>query len=150
MYLHSLTYFTTVRERKYRYVLTLSYFCKLFGTPKMCIFPWCTLNMVQWLAWWWLCESKNVATFIIDNKLVAFWLKYIQNNEEIHNTRHSFFQDQTMIFQKTWKSKLQVLLLFTSLNSNKQRSLSNFLRVSKDMAHLSLIRNDSFALEGPK
>ena len=39
----------------------------------MCTFTWCTLNMVQWLAWRCLCESKHVAT-LIDNKLVVFWL----------------------------------------------------------------------------
>jgi len=43
--------------------------CKHFGIPKMCTLPWCTLNMVQELAWWWLCESKHVATFMIDNKI---------------------------------------------------------------------------------
>jgi len=35
-------------------VSTFCYFCKFFGIPKMCTFTWCTLNMVQWLAWWWL------------------------------------------------------------------------------------------------
>ena len=56
------------------------YFCKHFGIPKMCTFSWWTLNMVQWLAWWWPCVSKHVATFIIDNKLVVFWLKFILSN----------------------------------------------------------------------
>jgi len=30
--------------------------------------------MVQKLAWWWLYGLKHVATFMIDNKLVVFWL----------------------------------------------------------------------------
>jgi hypothetical protein len=46
----------------------------------MCTLTWCTLNMVHGLAWWWLYESKHVATFIIDNKLVVFWLLYILSN----------------------------------------------------------------------
>ena len=33
-----------------------------------------TLNMFQELAWWWLYEPKHVATFMIDNKLIVFWL----------------------------------------------------------------------------
>ena len=32
--------------------------------------------MVQYLAWWWLYESKHVDT-LIDNKLVAFWLNLL-------------------------------------------------------------------------
>jgi hypothetical protein len=72
-------------------VFTLSYFCKLFGIAKICTFTWCTLNLVQWLAWWWLYEWKCVATFIIDNILVGFWLKYIlSNNPKVcHKMRNS-------------------------------------------------------------
>ena len=44
----------------------------------MCTFTWWTLNMVQKLVWGWrLYESKHVATFIIDNKLVVFWLNLL-------------------------------------------------------------------------
>ena len=45
----------------------------------MCTFTWCALNMVQWLGWWWLYESKHVATFIID-KLILFWLNLFLND----------------------------------------------------------------------
>ena len=58
------------------FVSTFSYFCKHFGIPKMCTFTWCTLHMVQQLAWWWLYESKHVATFIIE-KLVVFCLNLL-------------------------------------------------------------------------
>jgi hypothetical protein len=62
------------------FVSTFCYCCKHFGIPKMFTFTWCTLNMVQWLAWCWLYGSKHVATFIIDNKLVVFWLEFILSN----------------------------------------------------------------------
>ena len=29
------------------------------------------------MTWWWFHESKHVATFIIDNKLVVFWLNLL-------------------------------------------------------------------------
>ena len=48
-----------------------------FFIPKVCTFTWCTLNMVQYLAWWWLYELILVATFIIENKLVVFWLNLL-------------------------------------------------------------------------
>jgi len=51
------------------FVSTFSQSCKHFGTPKMCTFTWCALNMVQEFAWWWFYESKHVATFIFDNKI---------------------------------------------------------------------------------
>jgi len=43
----------------------------------MCTFLQCTLSMVHELAWRWLYESKHVATYTIDNKLVVFWLNQI-------------------------------------------------------------------------
>jgi len=46
-----------------------------FWDPRMCTFTWCTSNMIQWLAWWWLYETKHVATFIIDNKLTELILE---------------------------------------------------------------------------
>jgi len=42
----------------------------------MCTPTWCTLNMVQYLAWWWLYESKHVV-ILTDNKLVVFWLSLL-------------------------------------------------------------------------
>ena len=49
-----------------------NYYCKHFGIPNY----YCKhfgMFMFQWLAWWWLYESKHVAT-LIENKLVVFWL----------------------------------------------------------------------------
>jgi len=43
----------------------------------MFIFLWCTLIMFQELAVWRLYESKHVATFMIDNKLVVYWLNQL-------------------------------------------------------------------------
>jgi hypothetical protein len=43
----------------------------------MCTVTWCTLNLVQWLPWWWLYELKHVATFVINNNLVVFRLYVI-------------------------------------------------------------------------
>jgi len=58
------------------FVPMFSHFCKNFGIPNMCTFTCCTSNMVQKLAWWWILESKRVAT-LIDNKLVVFWLNLL-------------------------------------------------------------------------
>jgi len=35
------------------------------------------IKMIQELAWWWIYESKHVATFMIDNKLDMFWMNRI-------------------------------------------------------------------------
>ena len=58
------------------------------GSQKCALFGSCTLNMVQWLDWWWLYESKHVATLIFDNKLVVFWLNLILNKRELTITIH--------------------------------------------------------------
>jgi hypothetical protein len=42
------------------------------------------VNMVQWLAWWWLCESKHVATITIGNKLVVLRLNDILSDSVKH------------------------------------------------------------------
>jgi hypothetical protein len=47
-------------------------------------FTWCTVNTVQWSAWWWLCESKHVATVIIGNTLVVFTLNFISSDYVKH------------------------------------------------------------------
>jgi hypothetical protein len=59
------------------FVSTFSYDCKHFGIPQMCTFTWYAFNMVHELAWWWLHELKHVAIFIIDSKLVVFWLNQL-------------------------------------------------------------------------
>ena len=58
-------------------VSTFPYCCKNVGIPQMCTFTWCTFNMIKELARWWSYESKHVAIFIIDNKLVVFWLNQL-------------------------------------------------------------------------
>jgi len=34
----------------------------IFGIPKICMSFLCTSNVVQYVAWWWIFESKHVAT----------------------------------------------------------------------------------------
>ena len=68
--------------------------CKHFGIPKMCTFTQCTLNIVQELAWWWLYESKHVATFMIDNKISCV---LTEPNLRICNESACFNQNKLVI-----------------------------------------------------
>jgi hypothetical protein len=68
--------------------------CKHLGIPKMCTFTWCTCNTVHDLAWWWLYESKHVAIFIIDKKLVVFWLNQLFNEKF-----HQFYKDTQLQYR---------------------------------------------------
>ena len=94
-------------------VSTVCYCCKHFGIPKMCTFTWCTLNMVQLLAWWWLYGSKHVATFT-DNKLVVFWLNFEYFNKMCFDFLKNFVLNNSHS-KKKWARYDQKCLLVSML-----------------------------------
>ena len=93
-------------------VSTFCYCCKHFEIPKMCTFTWCTYDIVQKLALWWLYEPKHVVTLVIDNNiscvlteltLECIWMGHIR--DEIDQMVKESIQELLRKVQTLWRIK---------------------------------------------
>jgi hypothetical protein len=94
------------------------------------------LNMFWCLAWWWLLESKHVAT-LNDNKSVVFWLKLLLNTS-VKTSAHAIrvVNNNKHLKHKYWNATEVCILIPIVRTAN---FFFNFCKIMRD--DRSLYRN---------